>query len=150
MFIAMKALPRHNRPIMAGRLLCLMVMAILLGNPVLATVSAALTCNGRCCCCTDAEETAAVTIRSIAPAQAACCRPTDAAPCRMSSGSLPDAAPALVHTPDRQSIDPVHLLSGNCRTAADLLPFTSPGSRVTSVLALSDPPLYLRTCRLIC
>jgi len=146
----MKALPRHNRPIMAGRFFCLMVMAILLANPVLATVSAALSCNGQCCCCADAEETPAVTIRSIAPTQAACCRPTDAAPCNMSAGVLPDAAPALVHTPDRQSNDPVHLISGNCRTAADLLPFTSPGSRFTGVPTFSGPPVYLRTCRLIC
>ena len=146
----MKALPRHNRPIMAGRFFCLMVMAILLANPVLATVSAALSCNGQCCCCADAEETAAVTIRSLAPAQVACCRSTDAAPCNMSARGLPDAAPAFVRTPDRQSTDPIYPLLGSCRTAADLMQFTSPGSRVNMVLALPDPPLYLRTCRLIC
>lgn len=146
----MKALPRHNRPILAGRLFCLMVMAILLANPVLATVSAALACNGQSCCCADAEETAAVTIRSIAPAQAACCRPTDAAPCNMSAGGLPDAAPALIHTPDRQSTDPVYPLPGNCRTAADLLQSTPSCSRVNVVFSLPDLPLYLRTCRLIC
>ena len=150
MFTAMKVLPRHNRPFLAGRLFCLTVLAILLANPVLATVSAALACNGQGCCCTDAEETAAVTIRSIAPAQAACCRPTDAAPCRVSSGSLPGAVPALVHTPDRQSIDLVHLLSGNCRPVADLLPFTSPGSQFTGVPTFSGLPVYLQTCRLIC
>ncbi|WP_372682766.1 hypothetical protein [Desulfosarcina sp.] len=145
----MRPLPRHNRPILAGRFLCLMVMAMLLANPVLASVSAALACNGRCCC-TDSEVTAAVTIRSVTSAQAACCRPTDAAPCNMSAGGLPDPAPALVQTPDRQSTDPVQLLSGNSHTAADLLPFTSPVSRVTGVPALSDPPVYLRTCHLIC
>jgi hypothetical protein len=145
----MKALPRHNRPFLAGRLLCLTVMAILLANPVLAAVSAALACDGQCCCCADAGETAAVAIRSISSAQAACCRPADAAPCRMSAGSLPDTAPALVHTPDRQSTDPVQLLAGIRHTAADLLPFTFPGSRVAGVPAFSDPPLYLRTCRLI-
>jgi len=149
MFSAMNTLPRHNRPILAWRFFCLTVIAILLANPVLAAVSAALACNGRCCCA-DAEESAAVTIRSIAPAQAACCRPTDAASCRMSSGSLPDTVPALVHTPDRQSIDLVHLLSGNCRPVADLLPFTSPGSQFTGVPTFSGPPLYLQTCRLIC
>ncbi len=149
MFNAMNTLPRHNRPILAGRFFCLMVMAILLANPVLAAVSAALACNGRCCC-TDAEESAAVTIRSVTPAQADCCRPTDAAPCHMSAGSLPDTAPALIHTPDRQTTDPIQLLAGSSHTAADLLPFTSPGSRVAGVPALSDPPLYLQTCRLIC
>jgi hypothetical protein len=150
MFSAMKALPRHHRPLLAGRLLCLTVMAILLANPVLATVSATLACNGQGCCCADAEQTAAVTIRSIAAKKAACCRQAESAPCRMSSGNLPDAVPALVHTPDRQSIDPVHLLSGCCRTAADLLPFPSPGSRFTGVPTFSGSPVYLRTCRLIC
>jgi hypothetical protein len=147
---AMKALPRHNHPIMAGRFLCLMVMAVLLANPVLATVSATLACNGQCCCCANAGDTAAVTIRGIASARAACCRPTDAAPCNMSAGGLPDAAPALIHTPDRHSTDPTHMLSGNCRAAADLLQSPPLGSRVNMVLGLPDPPLYLRTCRLIC
>lgn len=146
----MKVLPRHNRPFLAGRLFCLTVMAILLANPVLATVSAALACNGQGCCCAEFKETAAVTIRSIAPAQAACCRPMDAAPCNMSDRDLTDVAPALVLTPDRQSNDPLHLLSGNCRTAADLLPSTSPGSRLTGVPTFSGPPVYLQTCRLIC
>lgn len=147
---AMKALPRHIRPILAGRFLCLMVMAVLLANPVLATASATLACNGKCCCCANAGDTAAVTIRGITPARAACCRPTDAAPCNMSAGGLPDAAPALIHTPDRHSTDPTHLLSGNCRAAADLLQSPPLGSRVNMVLGLPDPPLYLRTCRLIC
>ncbi|MEE4112068.1 MAG: hypothetical protein V2I40_04585 [Desulfobacteraceae bacterium] len=146
----MNALPRHHRPIMAGRLLCLMVLAILLANPVLATVSAALACNGRCGCCADAEETAAVTVRSLVPANDACCRSTDTTPCNMSARELPDAAPALVPTPDRQSTEPIYPLVGNCCTAADLLQSPHPGSRVNMVLALPDPPLYLRTCRLIC
>jgi hypothetical protein len=149
MFSAMNALPRHNRQILAGRFFCLMVMAILLANPVLASVSAALACNGRCCC-TGAEETTAVTIRSVTSAQASCCRPTDAAPCHMSAGNLPGAAPALIHTPDRPSTNTVYLLSGNCPTATDLLQSPSVRSWITMVLALPDPPVYLRTCRLIC
>ena len=149
MFSAMNPLPRHIRPIWAGRFLCLMVMAVLLANPVLASVSAALACNGRCCC-TDGEETAAVTICSVTSAQAACCRPTDVAPCHMSAGSLPDTSPALIHAPDRQSTDTVYLLSGNCPTATDLLQPSPPGSWFTMVLALPDPPVYLRTCHLIC
>ncbi|MFO7715384.1 hypothetical protein [Desulfosarcina sp.] len=125
-------------------------MAILLANPVLATVSAAFACNGRNCCCADDGGTATVTFRSIAPAQADCCRPTGAAPCRMSANSLPDAAPALVHTPDRQSMDTVLLLWGNGRTAADRMHLSPPGPGVTRVPASAAPPVYLRTCRLIC
>jgi hypothetical protein len=149
MYTAMKALPRHPHPMSTARLLCLTVMTILIANPVLAAVSAALACDGRCCCA-DAGEAAAVRIRSLAPTQADCCRPTEAAPCNMSPGSLPDPAPALVHPPDRQTTDPVQLLSADSHTAADLLPSTAPGSRVTGVPDLSDPPVYLRTCHLIC
>jgi hypothetical protein len=68
----------------------------------------------------------------------------------MSAANLPDSAPALVHTPDRQASDPGQLLSGSSHTAAGLLLFPSTGLRITGLPALPDPPVYLRTCRLIC
>jgi hypothetical protein len=68
----------------------------------------------------------------------------------MSAGSLPDTPPAWIHSPTRLVADPIHPLPGNHLPAVDRWRFNIPCSRVDIVLTLPQPPLYLRTCRLIC
>ncbi len=146
---AMKPVRAHNRPMVLGRLLCFALVVILLANPVLAVVLTAMDCKGQCCCSPGKGSGLTTTIISNRLASSGCCGPTGSVPCQLSSGTLPDAPLTLIQTNQEPSANAIRPLPSN-RAAACPQPSSRPIAWVAAGPEFHPPPLYLKTCRLIC
>lgn len=139
----------HKPTIILVRLCCLLLMAALLANPVLAVVSTSMDCGGQCCCA-DTGHGPTPTIGSNTDTNSACCGPTGSTPCHLSAGSLPDAPLALTQTTKSTLSDAVHLQSGSSNAGVSLPSHRLSISKTDIGAIIPLPPLYLQSCRLIC
>ena len=147
---AMKPVRLNNHPIILARHFCLMLMVALLANPVLAVVSTAMDCGGRCCCCVDSGHGPTPTISGNTDINSACCGPTGSIPCHLSAGRLPEAPLALIQTTKSSFSDTIHLLPGNSSAGGSPRSHHSSTSKIDTGTIIPIPPLYLQSCRLIC
>ncbi|MCB2149240.1 MAG: hypothetical protein KQI81_22355 [Deltaproteobacteria bacterium] len=146
----MKPIRLNNRPMILARLFCLVLMAALLANPVLAAVSTAMDCGGQCCCCADTGHGSTPTISGNTDMNSACCGPTGSIPCHLSDGRLPNAPPALIQTAKSSLDSTIFLLPGNRNAGVSPRPRHLSTSRIDTGTIIPIPPLYLQSCRLIC
>ena len=140
----------HKHPLTMARTICLSLMVALLANPVLAIVLPSMDCDSQCCCCTETGRTTTPTISGNIDRKSVCCEPTGSHPCHMSAGTLPDAPPALIQTMHETPVDPIHLLMRGSNAAACAQAGHLSTSAIDHGPEFPCPPLYLKTCRLIC
>ena len=146
----MKSVRLHKRLMIQARILCLMLMAALLANPVLAVVSTAMDCNGQCCCYADTGHAPTTQISSDTDMNSGCCVPTGSTRCHISAGSLPDTPPALIQTTQESPFNTIHLLLSKSNPAICPQPYRLSISWVDTGPVIPTPPLYLQSCSLIC
>ena len=150
MFPVMQPVHLHKPKIILARLFCLVLMVTLLASPVLAVVSTAMDCGGRCCCCADSAHGPTPTIGGNTVMNSACCGPTGSIPCHLSAGRLPVAPLALIQTTKSSLSDTIHLLPGNSNAGVSPQSHHLSISRIDTGAIIPIPPLYLQSCRLIC
>lgn len=144
----MKRRVHHKRPSMLTRLLIVALMTALSANSLLAAAFAGSDCDRRCPCCTAAKADSRMRLSAERPA--GCCGPVQAAPCRMSTGDFPTAAPALVTVHHHASVANGHPMLA-ATMAGDGPTFgRSPLSRLRAGPDHLSIPLFLQTSRLIC
>ena len=135
---------------MPVRIFCLVLMAALSANSLLAAVNTAPDCNPQRCCCMDDRANTPVAVKAEGFRHACCCDPEKATPCHMSAAPLPHYPLALLPTSTGSP------LASNLALLDESHPAAFPGTPrppfAGDILdaAHSPPPLYLKTCRLIC
>lgn len=146
----MKRFAWHKPHLMAVRIFCLVLMAALSANPILAAVNTVAECGRQCCCYSDTRHEAIRTVNIDSGNYSGCCGPAGISPCHMSDGSMPETPLALIHTAERSPVDPISLLLNPSPPAAKPEAFKLPISWGDAGPEFNPSPLYLKTCRLIC
>ena len=133
-----------------ARLFCLTLMMALLANPVLAVVSSSMDCSGSCCCCVDTGPEPTVKISGNSDMNSACCSPTGSIPCRMTTGSLPEAPLALIQATQWAPHDSIPILMSGSNAAMSAQSHRLSISKRDTGTTIPTPLVYLQSCRLIC
>lgn len=142
---------RHRQPIPTARILCTVMIAVMLAQPVVAALPTVTGCNGGCCCCPTPDHDVSVKIRAYRSNSMDCCGSENAAPaCHMSAMDRSDALPALIRSATQTPSDPGHLIP-----AASHATVRPPSAIPSAAWADTGPQasstrLYLRTCRILC
>jgi len=149
MVAAMKSIWRHKRQPMPVRIFCLVLMAALSANSLLAAVNTVPDCNPQRCCLDGSANTPAA-FKAEGVRLSCCCDPGKAIPCHMSAAPLANAPLAIVPASTGS------ILAPNPALLKESHPVTLPNSTRPPLAgdlldaAHSPPALYLQTCRLIC
>lgn len=151
MISIMILLGHHRQPIPAARMLCTLMIALILAQPVAAALPLATRCDGACCCCPAPDQDASLMIRGPRMNASGCCGSEGmAATCRMSSADRPDVLPALIRGTVRTPSDAGHLMPAPLHATERTLIESRPPLRADTAPPSLSARLYLRTCRLIC
>lgn len=145
----MKLIRWHKRPWILARIFCIVLMAALCANPLLAALNTFANCDGRCCCCADTGHVPNTKISST-DMKTDCCDPTGSIPCRMAAGSMPDAPPLLIQTTQISPVGDIHLLLSRSIAARITQSYSLTISWADTGPEPHHPPIYLKICRLIC